>query len=78
MGAEPAEIFFDVKGGNPILFFKEGGFNNRNKLLKLPPYKSNSFEVKDMIRINFTLYEFPRENIQTGISNMEDIHEMMS
>ena len=30
-----------------------------------------------MIRINFTLYEFLRENIRTGISNMEDIHEMM-
>ena len=35
------------------------------------------FLTKDMIRINFTLYEFLRENIRTGISNMEDIHEMM-
>ena len=30
-----------------------------------------------MIRINCTLYEFLRENMRTGISNMEDIHEMM-
>ena len=30
-----------------------------------------------MICINCTLYEFLRENMWTGISNMEDIHEMM-
>ena len=33
--------------------------------------------IKDMIHINFTLYEFLRGNIRTGISNMEDIHEIM-
>ena len=33
--------------------------------------------TKHMIRINCTLYEFLRENMRTGISNMEDIHEMM-
>ena len=36
--------------------------------------KKIHFSWKDMIRINFTLYEFLRENIRTGISNMEDIH----
>ena len=30
-----------------------------------------------MIRINCTLYEFQRENMRTGIFNMEDIHEMI-
>ena len=32
---------------------------------------------KDMIRINCTLYKFLRENMRTGISNMEDMHEMI-
>ena len=32
---------------------------------------------KDMVRINCTLYEFLSENMRTGISNMEYIHEMM-
>ena len=35
------------------------------------------FEIKDMIRINCALYEFPRENMRAGISNMKDIQEMM-
>ena len=32
---------------------------------------------KDMIHIKFTLHEFIGENMQAGISNMEDIHELM-
>ena len=32
---------------------------------------------KDMIHIKLTLHEFIGENMQAGISNMEDIHELM-
>ena len=32
-------------------------------------------EIKDMIRINWTLYQFLRENIRIGTSNIEDIYE---
>ena len=33
------------------------------------------FSSKDMIRMNFTLYEFLRQNMRIGISNMEDTNE---
>ena len=33
--------------------------------------------LKDIIRINGTLHQFLKENMQFGIFNMEDIHKMM-
>ena len=30
-----------------------------------------------MIRINYTLHQFLRENMRTGISNMKDIRKLM-
>ena len=33
--------------------------------------------IKDMIRINCTLHPLQKQNMQTEISNMRDIHEIM-
>ena len=44
---------------------------NGSRYVKIKNYQ------KDMIRMNCTLYEFLKENMRIGISNMEDIHEMM-